>query len=110
MPGRRQHRRVGSRAASHLIRHTLADLRTTLDQDREPAVTLVLALAAAFMYGSGVALQHREATLMPDAASVHFGLLLRLVRRPMWLLGVGADFVGFTLQAAALSHGALVIV
>jgi drug/metabolite transporter (DMT)-like permease len=41
---------------------------------------------------------------------VRFGLLLRLVRRPLWLLGVGADFVAFGLQAAALSRGALVIV
>jgi drug/metabolite transporter (DMT)-like permease len=73
-------------------------------------VIVVLALAAAFMYGSGVALQHREATLMPDAASVRLGLLLRLVRRPLWLLGVSADFVGFGLQAAALARGSLVVV
>jgi drug/metabolite transporter (DMT)-like permease len=71
---------------------------------------VVLALASAFTYGAGVALQHREAALMPATESVRFGLLLRLVRRPLWLLGVAADFVAFVLQAAALSRGALVIV
>jgi drug/metabolite transporter (DMT)-like permease len=62
------------------------------------------------MYGSGVALQHREAAQMPDEESVRLGLLLRLVRRPLWLAGVSADFVGFALQAAALARGSLVIV
>jgi drug/metabolite transporter (DMT)-like permease len=71
---------------------------------------VVLALAAAFMYGSGVALQHREAALMPDDTSVRLGLLMRLIRRPLWLVGVGADVIGFALQAAALARGSLVIV
>src|SRR5262249_15681124 len=46
----------------------------------------------------------------PDESSVHLGLLLRLIRRPLWLVGVSADFVGFALQAAALARGSLVIV
>jgi drug/metabolite transporter (DMT)-like permease len=71
---------------------------------------VVLALFAAFMYGSGVALQHREAAKMPDESSVHLGLLLQLIRRPLWLVGVSADFVGFALQAAALARGSLVVV
>jgi drug/metabolite transporter (DMT)-like permease len=73
-------------------------------------VTIVLALAAAFMYGTGVALQHREAAAMPGATTVRLGFLLQLFRRPLWLLGLAADISGFALQAAALARGSLVVV
>jgi drug/metabolite transporter (DMT)-like permease len=57
-----------------------------------------------------VALQYREAATMPDDASVRLGLLVRLARRPLWLLGVVADVLGFGFQAAALARGSLVLV
>jgi drug/metabolite transporter (DMT)-like permease len=62
------------------------------------------------LYGTGVALQYREAGQMPDSESVRFGLLVRLFRRPLWLLGVVCDFAGFALQAVALARGSLVVV
>jgi drug/metabolite transporter (DMT)-like permease len=74
------------------------------------ALTLILALLAAALYGSGVALQYREATKMPDSESVHLGLLVRLVKQPLWVLGVVCDFAGFGLQAVALARGSLVVV
>lgn len=37
-------------------------------------------------------------------------LVLALVRRPVWLAGIGAITAGFLLQAAALSRGALAVV
>src|SRR5258708_7641099 len=37
-------------------------------------------------------------------------LLVRLFRRPMWMLGLVADVAGFGLQAAALHRGSLVVV
>jgi drug/metabolite transporter (DMT)-like permease len=73
-------------------------------------LTLILALLAAALYGSGVALQYREATKMPDSESVRLGLLARLIRRPLWLLGVVFDFAGFALQAVALARGSLIVV
>src|SRR5262249_47455765 len=37
-------------------------------------------------------------------------LLGALVRRPLWLLGIGCDVIGFGFQAAALARGSLIVV
>jgi drug/metabolite transporter (DMT)-like permease len=71
---------------------------------------VLLALMAAFVYGSGVVLQQRTAMEVPAEHAVRPSLLLRLVRKPIWLIGLGADVLGFALQAAALHRGSLVIV
>src|SRR5262249_11755642 len=78
---------ASGRLTRHPYRYTLGTL------------TVILALMAAALYGSGVALQYREATKMPDSESVHLGLLVRLVKQPLWVLGVVFDFAGFALQA-----------
>jgi len=70
----------------------------------------LLAIAAAAVYGTGVALQYRVASRRPEHEVLRPTLLVRLVHSRMWLLGLGADVVGFALQAAALRRGALVVV
>ena len=71
---------------------------------------IALALLSAFVFGSGVVLQQRVAWDVPAEHAARPGLLIRLVRRPLWLLGMGADVIGFGLQAAALHSGSLVVV
>jgi drug/metabolite transporter (DMT)-like permease len=73
-------------------------------------VSIILAIAAAAVYGCGVALQQSAAAEVPDAEAFHPGLLVRLARRPRWRLGLLADIVGFGLQGAALRRGSLVVV
>jgi len=73
-------------------------------------VIVFLALLSAFVYGAGVVLQQRAALEAPPEEAARPRLLLRLVRRPLWLLGLSADVVGFGLQAAALHRGSLVVV
>jgi drug/metabolite transporter (DMT)-like permease len=73
-------------------------------------VAIVIALVAAFMLGTGVALQHQQAATMSDDESVRPGLLIALIQRPLWLLGLACDVVGFGLQAVALERGSLVVV
>jgi drug/metabolite transporter (DMT)-like permease len=73
-------------------------------------VIVFLALLSAFVYGAGVVLQQRAALEAPPEEAARPRLLLRLVRRPLWLLGLAADIVGFGLQAAALHRGSLVVV
>jgi drug/metabolite transporter (DMT)-like permease len=73
-------------------------------------VIVFLALLSAFVYGAGVVLQQRAALEAPPEEAARPRLLLRLVRRPLWLLGLAADVVGFGLQAAALHRGSLVVV
>jgi drug/metabolite transporter (DMT)-like permease len=71
---------------------------------------VLLSVLSAFVFGSGVVLQRRAAMEEPEDQAARPGLLVRLVGRPLWLLGLGADVGGFALQAAALSRGSLVVV
>ncbi len=71
---------------------------------------VVLALLAAFVYGSGVVLQQRAALQAPPELAARPTLLLRLLRHPLWLLGLVADVAAFGFQALALHKGSLTIV
>jgi drug/metabolite transporter (DMT)-like permease len=73
-------------------------------------MTALLAVLAALVYGAAVAVQHREASAMDTASSLGPRLLLGLMVRPLWLLGLLGDVGGFALQTAALTMGSLVVV
>ena len=70
---------------------------------------IVLALVAAFLFALGLVLQEKAASAQP-AAAVGVGFLARLVRQPVWLLGLVAQGAGFVAQAIALGIGRMVIV
>jgi hypothetical protein len=71
---------------------------------------LVWALTAAVLYGTGAALQQRQAAAAPSQSAGRPRLLLLLVRRPWWLLGIGVELGGFVTHAVALRTGPLTIV
>lgn len=71
---------------------------------------VILALLAALVFGSAVVVQREAAMAVPSELAARPGLLLRLVRRPRWLLGLIGQIVAFGLQAAALHRGSLVVV
>jgi len=73
-------------------------------------MALVWALTAAVLYGTGAALQQRQAAATPSQAAGRPRLLLLLVRRPWWLLGIGVELGGFAVHAVALRTGPLTIV
>ena len=77
---------------------------------RVPVTALVWALTAAVLYGTGAALQQRQAAATPSQAAGRPRLLLLLVRRPWWLLGIGVELGGFVTHAVALRTGPLTIV
>ena len=77
---------------------------------RVPVTALVWALTAAVLYGTGAALQQRQAAATPSQAAGRPRLLLLLVRRPWWLLGIGVELGGFATHAVALRTGPLTIV
>jgi drug/metabolite transporter (DMT)-like permease len=71
---------------------------------------VVLSIASAAAYGLAAVLQHHAAVGEAPELSVRVGLLVRLVRRPMWLIGNALDGVGYLLQFLALRRGSLVLV
>ncbi|HZN87614.1 MAG TPA: DMT family transporter [Thermoleophilaceae bacterium] len=71
---------------------------------------IVLALAAALLFGVGTVLQQRAAMQVPDEEAMKAGLLVRLAKEPVWLAGIVADALGFVLQAVALAVGRIVVV
>ncbi len=73
-------------------------------------VAVLSALGAALMYALASVLQQRGAAAEPDDQSLRLSMLARLARKPMWLLGVACDVVGYGLQFLALGHGPIVVV
>ncbi len=74
------------------------------------APVIILSLASAMCYGLAAVLQHRAAIQEPRQLSMRARLLVRLVRRPWWLLGNVVDGVGYILQFLALRRGSLALV
>ena len=68
------------------------------------------ALTSAVLYGTGAALQQRQAATTPSQAAGRPRLLLLLIRRPWWLLGIGVEIGGFATHAVALRTGPLTTV
>ena len=73
-------------------------------------LVVVLSLASATCYGLAAVLQHRAGVQEPRQLSMRAGLLVRLVRRPLWVLGNVLDGVGYVLQFLALRRGSLALV
>jgi len=73
-------------------------------------IAIVLSLFAAFLFAAASVLQQRGTTGIADDDALGAGMLATLVRRPVWLLGIGADIAGFGVQAAALAVGSLLLV
>ena len=73
-------------------------------------MTIGLALLSSLVFAGAVVLQQRAALDVPVVGATPPSLLVRLARRPIWLLGLGADVIGFGFQTLALHRGSLVVV
>jgi drug/metabolite transporter (DMT)-like permease len=73
-------------------------------------LAVICALVSSLLYALASVLQHRAAVAQPAQSSMRLGLLTRLIRVRIWLLGVGFDAVAYVLQFIALGHGSLVLV
>ena len=69
-----------------------------------------LALLSSFLFALAATLQQMEAGSLDREQASSIKMLLVLVRRPRWLLGVAADAGGFITVALALAIGRLVVV
>ncbi|MBV8981353.1 MAG: DMT family transporter [Acidimicrobiia bacterium] len=68
------------------------------------------ALASALLYALAAVTQQRAARAAPAEDSLRLRLLVGLLQRPLWLVGLGCDVSAFLLQFYALDHGSLVLV
>lgn len=71
---------------------------------------VVFSLLAAFSNALATVLQRRAALTVPQSDSFRPGLILDLMRRPIWLAGILAVIVAGVGQAAALATGPLTLV
>jgi drug/metabolite transporter (DMT)-like permease len=62
------------------------------------------------MYALASVLQQRGAAAQPAELALRLSLLGRLLRNPLWVLGLTCDVLGYLLQFVALGHGTLVVV
>ena len=74
------------------------------------AITVVLALTAAFLDALSNVLEIAEAEQMADEKAMRASLLTSLARRPRWLVGLACDALGFAAMAAALGLGSVAFV
>jgi len=74
------------------------------------AVATGLALLTALLYAISNVLEMLEAEQVPDEYAMKPTLLVRLVQRPRWLLGLLSDFGGYICHAIALGLATVVFV
>jgi drug/metabolite transporter (DMT)-like permease len=71
---------------------------------------ILLAVAASFCTATASIAQRQGAKGVQTTGGFGFRLILRLVRRPVWLLGIASMIAGFLFQLAALRYAALALV
>jgi drug/metabolite transporter (DMT)-like permease len=74
------------------------------------ASIVLLSLASAVAYGLAAVLQHHATAKEPRGRAIRMGLVVKLARRPWWLVGNALDGVGYLLQFLALRRGSLLLV
>jgi drug/metabolite transporter (DMT)-like permease len=73
-------------------------------------LAVLLALAASFCTATASLAQRQGAKSVQTTGGFDARLLLRLVRRPVWLLGILSMIGGFAFQVTALRYGPLALV
>lgn len=71
---------------------------------------ILLSLAAALAFAVAVVLQQHAAAAQPPEHNLRPILILKLLHRPLWLVGIGASVIGTGFQLLAFWHGSLVTV
>lgn len=69
-----------------------------------------IAIFSAGLFALAAVLQQRAAFDVPKDEALGVGLVERLIKRPMWLAGMGADIAALLTQAAALAFASLLVV
>ncbi len=85
-------------------------LRERLGRAYIPAIVIVESLVGAAFYALSSVLEHQAARQEPGEDSMRVTLLVSLVQRRRWLLGMAAGAAGYAMQFIALRKGSLALV
>jgi hypothetical protein len=73
-------------------------------------IAVVAALGAALLLGISSVADQRSTKRVKTRRSLSPGILVDLVRQPLWLTAIAANVAGFALQVVALDYGSLALV
>jgi hypothetical protein len=73
-------------------------------------ISVLFALLTSLSNGSGAVLERKAAAQVPPERSMHLSLIGDLLRRRIWLAGIGMVIVAALCQAAALATGPIALV
>ncbi|MFE2495207.1 DMT family transporter [Streptomyces scopuliridis] len=73
-------------------------------------ISVLFAVLTAISNGSASVLQRRAASTVPDAEAMHLSLIRHLLRKKVWLAGIGLVIVAAVCQAVALATGPIAVV
>ncbi|PVE13053.1 DMT family transporter [Streptomyces scopuliridis] len=73
-------------------------------------ISVLFAVLTAISNGSASVLQRRAASTVPDAEAMHLSLIRHLLRKKVWLAGIGLVVVAAVCQAVALATGPIAVV
>jgi len=76
----------------------------------DTAIAIILAVSAGFAYALASVLQQHAASEAAPELSLRPGLLLALLKRPLWLFGTLVDGAAYALEASSLALGSIIIV
>jgi drug/metabolite transporter (DMT)-like permease len=88
----------------------MANAVASLTSSGTQPLAIVFAVAAAISFAVANVVQQRVAAKLRTAAAFDSAVLLRLIRRPLWLAGLALVILSITLQATALGLGRLVLI
>ncbi len=88
----------------------MASAVASLTSSSTQPLAILFAVAAAISFAVANVVQQRVASKLRTSAAFDSAVLLRLIRRPLWLVGLGLIILSITLQATALGLGRLVVV
>lgn len=73
-------------------------------------ISVLFAVLTAFSNGAASVLQRRAARTVPDSEAMRLALIGHLLRRRVWLAGIGMVIVAAVCQAVALATGPIAVV
>jgi len=74
------------------------------------AAGLIAGILASVLFNLGIALQAIEARRTPAEEGLHVSLIWRLLHRPLWLTGLGVEWVGVPLEILSFAWAPFIVV